>query len=188
MVLKCITASNNSLTLHKEYEVVALLMNDRGVLYNLVDDHMRLAYFTSSQFEVTNNKLGDDFVYQHSAGGHVKLMPESLSYPSFYEDFENHESVARAKFKARFPALADTCYSFVEQVKYKQDFITFLHLLRDDLKTHEWENKTLPDFLEAMAAWVGDMEGYYWVKKQPMPEDINWKCFADILMAATMYE
>lgn len=188
MIVKCITPNAHSLTLNKEYEVVAILMNDQGVRYNLVSDNMMLAYFKASLFEVTDNKLGDDFIYQPSEGGRVSILPESLSYLSFYEDFHNHEPIARAKFKARFPALVDTCYSFVDQVKYKQDFITFLQLLRNDLKAHEWENKTLPDFLEAMADWVGDMEGYYWVKKQPMPEDINWKCFADILMAATMYE
>lgn len=32
------------------------------------------------------------------------------------------------------------------------------------------------------------MEGYYLNNNLPMPESINWKIFADILIAAKMYE
>ena len=42
--------------------------------------------------------------------------------------------------------------------------------------------------LEAIESWTDDMEGYYENTNQPIPQNINWKIFADILMAATMYE
>jgi hypothetical protein len=32
------------------------------------------------------------------------------------------------------------------------------------------------------------MEGYYQNNKMPIPENINWKVFANILVAAKMYE
>jgi hypothetical protein len=32
------------------------------------------------------------------------------------------------------------------------------------------------------------MEGYYINKNIPIPENVSWKTFADILMGATMYE
>ncbi|MDR2270149.1 MAG: hypothetical protein LBF27_04505 [Sphingobacterium sp.] len=44
-------------------------------------------------------------------------------------------------------------------VKDRQSFIKFLDLLRLDLleKPESWENKTLPDFLEALAAYTEDI-------------------------------
>jgi hypothetical protein len=75
-------------------------------------------------------------------------------------------------------------------VKSKDDFIRFIEGLLDNLHNSpgEWENISLHDFLEAMASWVEDMEGYYTNNNLPIPNDINWKVFADILMAAKMYE
>jgi hypothetical protein len=63
-------------------------------------------------------------------------------------------------------------------------------LLVSNLKNNpgEWENKTLPDYLESMASWTEDMDGYYQNMGLPMPENINWKVFANILVAAKMYE
>ena len=64
-------------------------------------------------------------------------------------------------------------------------------LLTEDFKTNgdNWENKTLDKYLEAIADWTEvDIENYYRNTKQEIPKNINWKVFADILMAATMYE
>jgi hypothetical protein len=78
----------------------------------------------------------------------------------------------------------------VENINNKNDFVRFIELLVNDLKTNpeEWENSTLESFLEAMAAWTDDMEGYYRNTNQPIPNNINWKVFAKILMASTVYE
>ncbi len=63
-------------------------------------------------------------------------------------------------------------------------------VLLDNLKNNpeEWENRTLEEFLGAMASWIEDMEGYYMNNNHPAPENVNWKVFAEILVAAKMYE
>lgn len=78
----------------------------------------------------------------------------------------------------------------IEIIESKSDFISFVELLVQNLRDNpeEWENKTLPDFLQAVASWTEDMEGYYENNDIPLPEHINWRVIADILVAAKMYE
>ncbi|GAA4160715.1 hypothetical protein GCM10022217_25180 [Chryseobacterium ginsenosidimutans] len=78
----------------------------------------------------------------------------------------------------------------IEELKTKDDFIIFVELLIKDLKNNsqEWSNNTLNEYLEGIASWTEDMEGYYINNNIPVPEDINWKVFANILIAAKMYE
>lgn len=78
----------------------------------------------------------------------------------------------------------------IKNINDKEAFLKFIELLIDDLKNNpeDWENNNLETFLEAMANWIEDMEGYYQNTNQPIPNNINWKVFADILMAAKMYE
>ncbi|HEY5751397.1 MAG TPA: hypothetical protein VIU12_35305 [Chryseolinea sp.] len=77
-----------------------------------------------------------------------------------------------------------------KEIRSKEDFIKFVGDLILDLKTNPntWENKNLDDYLEALQRWTGDMEGYYINNNLPVPENVNWRIFADILMAARMYE
>lgn len=77
-----------------------------------------------------------------------------------------------------------------DNVNSKADFIAFIESLVQDLKMNrsEWENKNLEDYLVAIASWTDDMEGYYINTNQPVPENVPWKIFADILIAAKMYE
>jgi hypothetical protein len=42
--------------------------------------------------------------------------------------------------------------------------------------------------LEALAAWVEDMDGYYLNQGKAVPEKPDWKHVADMLMAAKLYE
>ncbi|MCC5945595.1 MAG: hypothetical protein JJT94_11725 [Bernardetiaceae bacterium] len=49
-------------------------------------------------------------------------------------------------------------------------------------------DKSITSFLEGVESWVEDMEGYYENTNQDLPDDVNWKIFADILYAAKMYE
>lgn len=78
----------------------------------------------------------------------------------------------------------------VSEIKSKDDFINFVEHLADNLKKHpeQWENKNLYDFLEAIASWTDDMEGYYSNNNLPTPQNIDWKVFAYILIAARIYE
>jgi hypothetical protein len=66
----------------------------------------------------------------------------------------------------------------------------FIGALITDLNenSNEWENKTLANYLEGMQSWTEDMEGYYLNNNLEVPQDVNWKVFTDILMAARVYE
>ncbi len=78
----------------------------------------------------------------------------------------------------------------VRDIKTKEDFVKFVAVLVRELKTNpnNWENKTLGDYLEALQSWTEDIEGYYLNNNLPVPENVSWKIFADMLIAATMYE
>lgn len=72
----------------------------------------------------------------------------------------------------------------------REDLAVFVHELAHDLRTkpQDWENATLPAYLEAMAAWIEDAEGYYVGAGQPVPQQPSWQNLAEILLAAKHYE
>lgn len=51
----------------------------------------------------------------------------------------------------------------LEEVRTKEEFIRFMALLKKDKLKHanEWENTDIPSYLEAVASWAEDMDGYY---------------------------
>lgn len=59
-----------------------------------------------------------------------------------------------------------------------------------DLKnnSYEWSNNNLSEYLETIANWTEDMDGYYINNNLPIPENVNWKVFGTILLAEKMYE
>lgn len=78
----------------------------------------------------------------------------------------------------------------INEISSKEDFVSFMELLVSDFNNNpnEWTNKTLLEYLEGIASWTEDMEGYYKNNNIPIPENVNWKVFANILIAAKMYE
>lgn len=77
------------------------------------------------------------------------------------------------------------------KVTDRQSFIKFLDLLHKDLlqDPETWENKTLPDFLEALASYAEDIEGYYDNTDANVDaEKAAWSTFADIFKGAKVYE
>lgn len=78
----------------------------------------------------------------------------------------------------------------VNKIENKNDFLEFMEHLIRNLKESpdEWENKTLEDYLDALLSWVENMDGYYENTNQSIPKNLDWKVFADILIAAKMYE
>lgn len=50
-----------------------------------------------------------------------------------------------------------------------------------------WANRTVPDYLEALARWLQDCDGYYANRGQRVPWD-GWQGVADAMRAATTYE
>lgn len=80
--------------------------------------------------------------------------------------------------------------TIIQNVKKKEDFIEFMDLLLIDLRNsgENWENKSLENYLEAIQSWTEDMDGYYLNNNLPIPNNVNWKVFCEILVAARIYE
>lgn len=78
-----------------------------------------------------------------------------------------------------------------ESIQTKAEFVEFLKLLLSNYRTYgnKWENDSLDRYLEAMSAWVDDSEGYYDNLGIGVdPNQPSWRVFADILLAARVYE
>jgi hypothetical protein len=78
----------------------------------------------------------------------------------------------------------------LDSIDSREALAEFINDLRKNLidSPEEWENATLADFLEALAAWVQDMDGYYVNNKLQVPLSPSWKLVAEIMLAAKYYE
>jgi hypothetical protein len=78
----------------------------------------------------------------------------------------------------------------INSINSREDFVSFVYLLSQDFRENpkSWENDDIGTYLEALAAWVEDMDGYYLNNDCPIPEKPDWKHVADMLMAAKIYE
>ena len=73
----------------------------------------------------------------------------------------------------------------------RENFIEFVESLRTDFLSDpsKWTNKTIDDYLEAIARYAQDIQGYYDNTGQAVNADNpDWKTFSDILKGATIYE
>ena len=77
-----------------------------------------------------------------------------------------------------------------EDVTTREDLAAFVSLLLEDCEANadEWQNSDLPSFLEAMAAWIQDMDRYYDAERLDMEKLTPWRLIADILEASRIYE
>ncbi len=50
-----------------------------------------------------------------------------------------------------------------------------------------WANRTVDQYLEALAAWIEDCDGYYANQGRSVPDDA-WDILSDALQAARSYE
>jgi hypothetical protein len=75
-------------------------------------------------------------------------------------------------------------------VRTREDLVAFLEAFNSDfvVKGGSWENSDLPSFLEAMAAWSQDMEGFYENRGELIASVAPWRVLADLLMAGRVYE
>ncbi len=88
-----------------------------------------------------------------------------------------------AKVKLDLDQLADA-------VESREDFVLFVQALSSDLaeNPHNWENPTLPRYLDAMASWVPSLDRFYENGGEPVPEQPTWNLLAQVLYAARIYE
>lgn len=78
----------------------------------------------------------------------------------------------------------------INSIKSRDEFIKFVRDLALDFKENSagWENDNLGTYLDALAAWAGDMDGYYNNIGEPSFNPIPWKFIAQLLAAAKHYE
>jgi len=78
----------------------------------------------------------------------------------------------------------------VGAVRTREDLARFIQDLADDLRQNPgaWENRDLGSFLEALSAWVADMDGYHRNQGEPVPAIPEWRTIAAMLAAARVYE
>ncbi|MFH8474758.1 hypothetical protein [Streptomyces sp. NPDC018000] len=77
-----------------------------------------------------------------------------------------------------------------DHVDSREDLASFIRSLhRNNVDGGDsWDNADLPRFLEALAAWIGDADGWYRNASHELPANGDWRFFARALQAATMYE
>jgi hypothetical protein len=77
-----------------------------------------------------------------------------------------------------------------DTIRTREDLARFVRLLRDDLLQNgdAWENPTLDRYLEALGAWVADLEGYFNNQNMVEPRQPSWDLVGKMLFAATVYE
>lgn len=77
-----------------------------------------------------------------------------------------------------------------EAVSSFRDLAAYVgHLLRQVMQRPEdFENMTLDGYLEALGAFVGDLDAYFLNQGTVSPEQPSWALMAEILTAATIYE
>jgi len=78
----------------------------------------------------------------------------------------------------------------VKKIKTRDDFVVFMQNLLRDLREcpERWENANLEAYLEAIAAWVQEMDGYYLNRGEHVPKHLTWRDLGEILLAARIYE
>ena len=78
----------------------------------------------------------------------------------------------------------------VNSISSREDLVSFVcdlcNSLRDD--ANSWENDTLERYLDALAAWINGIEGYYKNRGEVMIDTPSWKLIGEILLAAKYYE
>src|SRR6185312_99148 len=79
----------------------------------------------------------------------------------------------------------------VQQIQSRGDLSRFVEMLANDFRDNpdEWENTDIYRYLEALSAWITDMDGYYRnIYNQNVPESPDWKLCGMMLIAAKYYE
>ena len=78
----------------------------------------------------------------------------------------------------------------IQKIRTKDDFVSFVRTLALEIENSPqgWENNTLEGYLEAIASWTEDSDGFFINNNIAIPEQIEWSVLAHVLMAAAIYE
>lgn len=69
------------------------------------------------------------------------------------------------------------------KIKNKDDFLKFMDTYISTIK-----ELSIKDYLEAIRAWVEDMDGYYKNTGKEIPQNINWDFIAALFYVGGIYE
>jgi hypothetical protein len=71
-------------------------------------------------------------------------------------------------------------YEEYKKIENQSDFITFLISMKQDLIDNKstWENDSLENFIDGLIGYIKDKD----------QDVITWKVFAELLLAAKVYE
>ena len=74
-------------------------------------------------------------------------------------------------------------------IETREDFVRFAQLLAQNHRKcrREWENDNLDRYLDAVAGFVSDFDGYV-RNTSSNPEGNSWRLLASVLLAAKVYE
>jgi hypothetical protein len=77
-----------------------------------------------------------------------------------------------------------------EIIMTREDFVVFVNKLALEFREEpdKWSNDNLASYMEAMAAWIEDMDGYYLGQGKTLPVLSDWTLLRDIFSAAKNYE
>jgi hypothetical protein len=73
----------------------------------------------------------------------------------------------------------------------RQELLAVIAAMREDFAAsgaREWENADLGRFLDGLAGFLADLDGYYASRGQQIPGQPSWGLLAAALVAATGYE
>jgi hypothetical protein len=78
----------------------------------------------------------------------------------------------------------------INDIQTRDDFVKAVRRLESDFRDASvtWNNRDLSSFLEALAGWTEDMDGYFEAQRRRTPIDADWQLFTRMLAAASVYE
>lgn len=81
-------------------------------------------------------------------------------------------------------------YEKINTIHTREEFIDFMNSLIEDKEVNpdEWENVNVSEYLEAIASWVEDMDGYYRNMNLEMPKNLDWRFIATLFYVGKIYE
>ena len=76
------------------------------------------------------------------------------------------------------------------EVRTRDDLVRYLNGLVQEISAHQQkvENVSTADFVEALAAWIADMDGYFANRGAESPSEATWQLMAMAITAGLVYE
>jgi hypothetical protein len=138
---------------------------------------------TREGYFMPKKPIGSDFVGTFSS-----------AYQEHYHYADGvNQDIDRNASEGHQPAFEGNARSVMpptDAVTTREELAAFVALLAREAQQapKDWENTYLHAFLEALAAWISDMDGYFVNRGEKMPEQPSWRTLAQMLAAATIYE